>query len=208
MIRLLIVGLLILSACSTLPAQEAPAPSALSSHPLGYTLPPGAPNLYENEVFGRFMPVAQRPFQIHGMKLADWLLASVVDEPVMSTGASFPKDIRLVHRIGYVMDARNRQYARILALVETLINPHTQDRLILFSLDMGWVKTGEANGDWSETRGTMTPVSRQEARAIMEPVHLLVATGYAQYAKAHGLPVPTFPVVPVRERHRHAGRQQ
>lgn len=194
---------LLLSACTTLPVQEAAAPPASVSHPLGYTLPLGAPNIYDNAVFARFSLVADRPFQVHGTTLADWLMASVADESVKSTGATFPKDMPLVHRVGYVMDARNRAFGRIIALVETLINPQTQDRLLLFSLDMGWVKTGEANGEWSETRGTMKPVTRQEAAEIMEPVHMLVAAGYAQFAKAHGLPVPTIPVVPVRTERKH-----
>jgi len=77
--------------------------------------------------------------------------------------------------------------------------------LILFWFDMGWVQQGEASGVWSQTRGTLKPVSRQEAAEVMAPVHLLVALGYVQYAKAHGLPVPKIPVVPVRsERHHQA----
>jgi hypothetical protein len=187
------------------PATEGTLPPVLSAHPLGYTLPPAAPNLYDNAVFGRFHFVTQRPFQVHGMKLATWLMSAVIDETVRSTGESFPKDILLVHRVGYVVDARNQTYARILALVETLINPATQDRLILFWFDMGWLEKGEANGKWSETKGTLEPVSLGEAKAVMEPVNMLVAIGYSQFAKAHGLPVPKLPVVPVKGEHkRHA----
>lgn len=203
--RWLLCGLILLSACTTLPVQKVPGSSGDPSHPLGYTLPSGAPNLYDNGVFWRFMPVAKRLFQIRGVKLADWLVANIVDEPVYSKGESFQKDILLVHRIGYVTDNRNRAYGRIIALVEILINPQTQDRLILWSLDMGWVLHGEADGVWSETRGTMKPVNRQAAGEIMDPVHRLVAAGYAHYATAHGLPVPTIPVTPIRsEHHRQA----
>jgi hypothetical protein len=201
----MLAGLMLLSACTTLPVQEATIASAPLVHPLGYTLPPAAPNIYDNAVFGRFHFVTQRPFQVHGMKLAPWLIAAIIDEAVQSTGESFPKDILLIHRVGYVTDARNQTYSRIIALVETLINPTTQDRLILFWFDMGWIEKGEANGVWSETKGTLKPVTRQEAAVVMEPVNLLVAIGYSQYAKSHGLPVPTIPVVPVTtERHRHA----
>jgi len=127
----------------------------------------------------------------------------VIDEAVRSTGETFPKDTLLVHRVGYVVDARNQAYARIIAMVETLINPANQERLILFWFDMGWIQKGEANGDWSQTRGTLKPVTRQEAAEIMEPVHLLVAHGYIQFAKAHGLPVPEIPVVPVTTERKH-----
>ena len=204
MMRWLLCGLLLLSACTTIPLKEA-AIAPASSHPLGYTLPPAAPNLYDNAVFDRFTPVVKRLFQINGVKLSDWLVAAVVDEPVRSTGETFPKDTLLVHRVGYVMDARNKVYGRVIAMVETLINPQTQDRLILFWFDMGWVQQGEPNGVWSETRGTLKPVSKREAAIVMTPVHLLVANGYLQYAKNHGLPVPKIPVVPVgTERKHHA----
>jgi len=199
---------LLLSACTTLPVKEAtvsaPAPS---SHPLGYTLPPDAPQLYDNEVYGRFHHVARRPYQVHGVKLAPWLLSHVLDEAVhgAAMGREVTETVLLVHRVGYVTDNRNRQYGRILALVETLIDPATQYRMIQFWLDMGWVSAGEASGVWSQTKGVPRPVSRMEAADLMDPVHLLVAGGYLQYAKRHGLPVPTIPVVPVRsEHHRQA----
>lgn len=201
MTRWLLCGLMLLSACTTIPVQDATTVPASVVHPLGYTLPADAPNLYDNAVFARLKLVTHRPFQVHGVKLATWLIAAIADEAVHSTGESFPKDALLVHRVGYVTDARNPAYSRIIAVVETLINPFTQDRLILFWFDMGWVQRGEANGVWSQTRGTTVPVSRQEAAEIMEPVHMLVATGYIQFAKAHGLPVPKIPVTPVRSKH-------
>jgi hypothetical protein len=200
--RWLLCGFLLLSACTTIPVQETATVPASSAHPLGYTLPPAAPNIYDNAVFGRFRFVTQRPFQIHGTKLTSWLMSAVIDEAVRSTGETFPKDALLVHRVGYVVDARNQTYSRIIALVETVINPTTQDRLILFWFDMGWIEKGEANGVWSDTRGTLKPVTRQEAAVVMEPVNMLVAIGYALFAKAHGLPVPTIPVVPVTTEHR------
>src|SRR3990167_4333883 len=77
-----LIGALAWSACSTLPIQETAAPPMLSSHPLGYTLPPDAPQLYDNEVYGRFQHVARRPYQVHGVKLAPWLLVNILDEAV------------------------------------------------------------------------------------------------------------------------------
>jgi len=204
-----LIGALAWSACSTLPIQETAAPPMLSSHPLGYTLPPDAPQLYDNEVYGRFQHVARRPYQVHGVKLAPWLLVNILDEAVYgdAMGREITESVLLVHRVGYVVDNRNREYGRILAIVDTLIDPATQYRRIRFWLDMGWVASGEVTGDW---KGKMTtePVSRSEAVALMEPVHLLVTSGYLQYAKAHGLPVPTIPVVPVTtgEKHHAAGR--
>ena len=194
---------LLLSACTTIPVREAPINH--SSHPLGYTLPAEATNLYDNEVFARFVQVRQRPFQVNGVTMADWLIARVVDEPVRGPAMGRPggeEPVLLVHRVGYVTDNRNQAYGRILALVETLIDPETQYRMIQFWIDKGWVTNGEANGEWSAVNTTTRPASREEAVSLMQPVHAMVAQGYIQYAKAHGLPEPTIPVVPVKtERH-------
>ena len=208
--RWLLCGLLMLSACTTIPVKEATAPPVVTApaHPLGFTLPPDAPQLYDNEVYSRFHRVAQRPYQVHGVKLAPWLLSHVLDEAVWGNamGREATEPVLLVHRVGYVTDNRNQAYGRILALVETLIDPVTQYRMIRFSLDNGWVKSGEANGDWSAMRTTAAPIRRDEAILMLEPIHMLVAIGYLHYAKAHSLPVPKIPVVPVTtERHRHAG---
>ncbi|HZY30817.1 MAG TPA: hypothetical protein VFF86_04160 [Candidatus Methylomirabilis sp.] len=183
--------------------------SVPSQHPLGYTLPPDAPQLYDNEVFARFVKVRQRPFQVHGVKLAPWLIAHVLDEAVRGNamGREATEPVLLVHRVGYVTDTRNQAYGRILALVDTLIDPATQHRMIRFWVDQGWVTNGEATGRWSPWKTTSRPASREEAKGLMEPAHLLVAAGYVQYAKSHGLPAPTIPVVPVKsERHRQAMR--
>lgn len=206
--HLILCGLLLLSACTTLPAREAAVLPGPASHPLGYTLPPDATQLYDNEVYGRFHRVAARPYQVHGVTLAPWLLSYVLDEAVWGTamGRDSTESVLLVHRVGYVTDNRNQQYGRILALVETLIDPATQYRMIQFRIDKGWVMNGEANGEWSDGNTTSRPASREEAVSLMQPVHLMVAHGYIQYAKAHGLLVPTIPVVPVTtERHQHAG---
>src|SRR3990167_6439718 len=188
---------LVLSACTSVGVQQAQAPS---SHPLGYTLPPDAPQLYDNEVFARFVQVRQRPFQVHGVKLAPWLIAHVLDEAVRGAamGREATEPVLLVHRVGYVTDSRNQAYGRILAIVETLIDPATQYRQIRFWVDQGWVQRGEADGVWSKGNMSTRPASREEARGLMEPVHLMVANGYLVYAKGHGLPVPTIPVVPVK----------
>lgn len=208
-LRWLLCGLIFFSACSALPLREAQTPPTpvRSSHPLGYTLPPDAPQLYDNEVYGHFHHVARRPYQIHGVKLAPWLLSHVLDEAVQghAMGRNATETVLLVHRVGYVTDNRNLQYGRILAIVETLIDPATQYRMIRFWVDTGWVQHGEANGVWSKANMMTRPASRAEAVEMMQPVHLLVAHGYLQYAKNHGLPVPTIPVVPVRSEHeRHA----
>lgn len=198
--------LFLLSACTTVGIQQGAAPS---QHPLGYTLPAEATNLYDNEVFTRFVQVRERPFQVNGIKMADWLIARVVDEPVRGPSMGRPESVEsvlLVHRVGYVTDNRNQAYGRILAIVETLIDPETQYRMIQFWIDKGWVTNGEANGEWSAVNTTTRPASREEAVPLMQPVHAMVAYGYIQYAKAHGLPEPTIPVVPVKtERHHRAG---
>lgn len=203
----LLCGLLLLPACATVAVQEvAPSPTPLF-HPLGYTLPSDAPQLYDNEVFGRFTHVARRPYQVHGVTLAPWLLSNVIDEALhgVAMGREATEPVLLVHRVGYVTDNRNLQYGRILAIVETLIDPATQYRMIRFWLDRGWVKNGEADGRWSDTRATPRPISKGDAVLVMEPIHMLTAIGYLQYAKKNGLPVPNIPVVPVRsEHHRQA----
>jgi hypothetical protein len=180
---------LLLSACTALPRVER------HQHPLGYSLPPGAPNLYENAIVERFHLVARRPFRVNGVTLAPWLVATVLDEPVYGRSmgrATHEERVLLVHRVGYLMDTRNRAFGRILAIVETVIDPATQHRRIQFWLDVGWVRGGAASGEWSPPRATTQPVTIAEATVLMRPVHLLVARGYIAYAKANGLPVPSL----------------